>query len=95
MLGEKSLLLGLNIQSFICHHDDLIVELEKFDENPKIIALTETWLTKIDTELVKQSNRCRSKLKKTIALVITTRCYQYPRILAEKEEAWVFIYTNL
>ena len=50
VLREKCFLLGLNFQSLRCHHDNLIVELKKFDEKPKIIALTETWLTKNDTE---------------------------------------------
>ena len=64
VLGEKCFPLGLTIQSLTCHHDDLIVELEKYNEQPKIIALTETWLTKIDTEAVKLSNRGRTNSKK-------------------------------
>ena len=46
-------LLGLNTQSLRCHHDELVVELESNSQNPKIIALTETWLTKSDTEHLK------------------------------------------
>ena len=64
VLGEKCFLLGLNIQSLRCHHDDLLVELDKYDEKPKIIALTETWLTKSDTEPLKQNKRGIASLKK-------------------------------
>ena len=68
MLGEKCFLLGLIIQSLRCHHDDLIVEFKKFEEELKIIALTETWLTKIDTEPVKQSKMGIANLKKDYSI---------------------------
>ena len=68
VLGENCFLLGLNIQSLRCHHDDFIVQLKKIDEKPKIIALTETWLTKIDTEPVKQSKRGIANLKKDYSI---------------------------
>ena len=64
VLEEKCFLLGLNIQSLRCHHDDLIIELEKHDIKPKVIALTETWLTNTDTEPFKQCKRTKSDLKK-------------------------------
>ena len=49
----KDFLLGLNIQSLRCHHDELVVELDSFLHKPKIIALTETWLTNSDTQNMK------------------------------------------
>lgn len=64
VLEEKCFLLGLNIQSLRCHHDDFIIELEKHDIKPKVIALTETWLTNTDTEPFKQCKRRKSDLKK-------------------------------
>ena len=50
---NKDFLLGLNFQSLRCHHDELVVELESYFHKPKVIALTETWLTKLDTEHLK------------------------------------------
>ena len=52
-LQNKDFLLGLNFQSFRCHHDELIVELETYFHKLKIIALTETWLTKSEAEHLK------------------------------------------
>ena len=95
MLGEKCFLLGLNIQSLRRHHDDLIVELKKFDEKPKIIPLTETWLSTINTEPVKESKRGIANLKKDYSIANYYPLLSKPRVLVEKEEAWVFIYTNL
>ena len=41
-------LMCINIQSLRCHHDELELELDKYDKKPTIIALTETWLSEID-----------------------------------------------
>ena len=68
MIREKCFLIGLNIQSLRCHHDDVIVELEKHEEKSKIVALPETWLTKTGTEPVKQSNRDRANLQKDYSI---------------------------
>ena len=48
VLEEKCFLLGLNIQSH-SHYDNFIVELEKYDRKPKVIALTKTWPKKLHT----------------------------------------------
>ena len=63
VLTEKRFLLGLNTQSLRCHHHGFMVEVEIIDEKPKIIALTETWLTKIDKEPVIQSKRGKANTK--------------------------------
>ena len=46
-------MLGLNIQSLRSHHDELVVEVESYSQKPKFIALTETWITKSDTDHLK------------------------------------------
>ena len=45
----QNFLLGLNIQSLRFHQDSLLVELGNLKHQPRIIALTETWLTDNDS----------------------------------------------
>ena len=94
VLTEKRFLLGLNTQSLRCHHHGFMVEVEIIDEKPKIIALTETWLTKIDKEPVIQSKRGKANLKRTIALLITNHCYQNQGIPVENRRLWI-LYTRI
>ena len=42
----------------------IIFEIEKYDTKPKILALTETWLTKTDIEPIKQSKKGKANLQK-------------------------------
>ena len=42
--GRSSFRLGQNIQSLKCHLDGSLIEIGKLKEEPRIIALTETWL---------------------------------------------------
>ena len=50
---QNNFSLGLNVQSFICHHGGLLIELEYFSKKRRIIVLTEAYLTENDfiTEL--------------------------------------------
>ena len=38
-------LMGINIQSFKAHHDQLTAELESYKTKSTVIAITETWLS--------------------------------------------------
>ena len=46
--NHNNILLGLIVQSLRCHYAGLLIELENFLKKPRIIALTETWLTEND-----------------------------------------------
>ena len=48
LTNHNKVFLGVNVQQFRCHHN-LLIELENFSKKPKIIALTETWLTENDS----------------------------------------------
>ena len=42
----KIYLMGINIKSLKAHHEQLIAELESYKNQPTVIAITETWLSK-------------------------------------------------
>ena len=46
---QNNILLGLSVQSLRCHHDGLLIELEKLFRKTRIIASAETRLTENDS----------------------------------------------
>ena len=57
---------GLNIRSVRCHFDELQIEIKIYRQPPKVIGVTETWLTMNDTE--KTSKRVKKQLTESLDL---------------------------
>ena len=66
LADNRNFFLGLNIRSLRCHLDELQIEIKKFRQPPKVIGLTETWLTKNDSE--KTTKRRKKQLRKSLDL---------------------------
>ena len=64
-------------------------------QEPKLVALTETWLTKSGTEPKQQWKTGRTTLEESYGIATCSPFYQYQGTLTDKQDPWVTIYTNL
>ena len=85
----------LNLQSLICPYHYCTVKPEECDKKPNVFALTETWLTKSDTEPIKQCKMGRAKLKEDYSIASCHPMLLISPVLVEAEETCVSINKSL